>query len=764
MNYALFVGKPIRNEKGVVTDYKIIKVNQAYENMIPLKKEGIIGQRASSIFGDEGETYSYIENVLEKNQKMTKTNYFDRIDKYIEVEMIPLRNDYFACILNDITKEKRAQKSLRKSEAKFKKLIQSAPVGFFVTNLKGKIIFVNEAAQEMLEAEDESELLGKKLIELVSEGSKSIANLRRSKVLEKNIELSPIELKLKTLRSNIIDIIGQGGLIEYEGKNALQVMFYDITEHKTNEEELQRKTDLIKSTFHSSPNAIIVLDSERKIINCNKATLRVFAQDSKDILLEKDIDFFLTQDQLEKAEHDFQIINQRGYIRNQRYKLKALKEKNKILDISGSVLRGPQGRKFGYVLILIDVSDQVKLQEALFKTQKLESLGVLAGGIAHDFNNLMMGILGNAELAMMDLKKNLDISELREYLQDIKQGAKTAASVSKQMLTYSGKGYIECDEIHINELLQGIMGLLKVSISNKISLNLDLEENLPKFIGDETQIKQVIINLVTNASDALKQKPGEIKIKTAKTTLSSEETNEFNYMFHEMGKNERKEFVCLEVIDNGMGMDERTIKKIFDPFFSTKFTGRGLGLASVLGILRRHNGAIKVNSTEGVGTCFEILFPSIHKKQHSSQLPRDKEMSKIYKNGKEKRKLLHNKTILIIDDDKNLLKVVKKMGEKLGAEVLVADRGKKGVELYETHLDKIDLIILDLTMPVMDGEQTLMALKKVNGGVSIILSSGYSKEKLGETILNSSNLNGFLQKPYSLSEFKEALKEVFLKS
>lgn len=385
--------------------------------------------------------------------------------------------------------------------------------------------------------------------------------------------------------------------------------------------------------------------------------------------------------------------------------------------------------------------EKLALQAQMFQAQKLESLGVLAGGIAHDFNNLLMSILGNTEMALINLH---DDSPARKSIEKAREVSQRAAELTKQMLAYSGKGKFVIENIDMSELVENTMELLKVSIGKKVEVKYNLAPNLPQVEADATQIRQVVMNLVINASDAIGDKPGVINVTTGVIECDREYFNDV-----EIGK-ELPEMTCvyIDVTDNGCGMDEETKAKIFDPFFTTKFTGRGLGLAAVLGIVRGHKGALKITSKVGEGTTFRVLLPKSDKYVEPLQVAekKDKEW-----NG--------SGTVLVIDDEDTVVFVTQAMLEEIGFSVMTATDGPEGIELYRRHSDEIRAVLLDLTMPKMSGEEVLRELKKIRSDARVILNSGYNEEEIASKF-SSEGFAGFLHKPYTMGRLTEKLREV----
>jgi len=386
-------------------------------------------------------------------------------------------------------------------------------------------------------------------------------------------------------------------------------------------------------------------------------------------------------------------------------------------------------------------TERSRLEAQLLEVQKLESLGILAGGIAHDFNNLLMAILGNADLALLSLSQ---ASPARPNVEEIIQASQRAAELCRQMLAYSGKGQFVVGNYNLSEIIHEIAQMLEVSVSKKAVLRYFFGENLPAVKVDATQINQVIMNLITNASEALGEQNGFISISTGVQECDQAYLSE-SYLNDKLPAGR---YVYLEVSDTGCGMKSEIRHKIFDPFFTTKFTGRGLGLAAVLGIVRGHKGAIKVYSEPGKGTSFKILLPAQEgTSEDRAQIP------------ERHAPLPGSGTVLLIDDDSFVRGVGSKMLTQLGFQVLTASNGQEGLEIFQKHSDKINCVILDLTMPTMDGKETFRELCRLRSDVRVILSSGYNEQDVIQQFAGKGPA-GFVQKPYTVAKLRQALSRV----
>lgn len=384
-------------------------------------------------------------------------------------------------------------------------------------------------------------------------------------------------------------------------------------------------------------------------------------------------------------------------------------------------------------------AEKRQIEEQMLHVQKLESLGVLAGGIAHDFNNILMTVTGNADLALMRLAPE---SPLSGYLQQILLAAGKAADLAGQMLAYSGRGKFIVESLDLNQVINELLHMLEVSLSKKANLHLKLSQSLPPVEADVTQLRQVIMNLVLNASEALGETSGMITVSTGVLDCDDD-------YLRETWLNEGLDtgiYVYLDVTDTGCGMPPETIDRIFDPFFSTKFAGRGLGMAAVLGIVRGHKGAIRVYSEINKGSTFKVLLPASGTPEE--RVDKDSAGPAWWGDGQ----------VLLVDDEATILEVGETMLRELGYDVLTAADGREAVELFREHRQGIRLVLMDLTMPHMGGEEALREMRLLDPEVRVIISSGYTEDEIAHRFLGK-GLTGNLQKPFRLSALRDALRK-----
>ena len=384
--------------------------------------------------------------------------------------------------------------------------------------------------------------------------------------------------------------------------------------------------------------------------------------------------------------------------------------------------------------------EREQFERKLQETQKLESLGVLAGGIAHDFNNLLTGVLGNASLAMNDVPPS---SRTHTYLTEINDAASRAAELCRQMLAYSGRGRFVVSRVPLNAIIEQTIQLLQLSISKNASLRFQLDPSLPPIEVDATQVRQVIMNLVINASEALGDKGGVITVSTGLTRVDSA----YLRGAHLAPEIDGGDYVHLEVADTGVGMAPDVQSRIFEPFYTTKFTGRGLGLAAVLGVVRGHRGTLKVYSEVNRGSTFKMLFPAAGGEVNAVANKVSPEQWK------------GSGTILVVDDEPAVRRTVSRMLKLMGFTTIEANDGVHAVELFRAGPDEIAMVMLDLTMPRLDGEQTYAELRRLRPNVRVVLMSGFNQQE-AIARFTGKGLASFVQKPFSLETLRDAVQGV----
>jgi PAS domain S-box-containing protein len=414
---------------------------------------------------------------------------------------------------------------------------------------------------------------------------------------------------------------------------------------------------------------------------------------------------------------------------------------NRILRISCDPVCGETGAITGCVAIASDITESRRLQEMLQHSQKLEGIGLLAGGVAHDFNNLLTGIMGNASLAL-----EYAPASITGYLRNVVQASERAADLARQLLAYAGKGQCVICTTDVAELVRDLIPLIQAGIPRKVEIVLDFEPGSATVEADPAQLRQVVMNLVINAAEAVGDTPGTVRVRVRSEYFEAADLRRRYYAADQVDSGE---FVVIEVSDTGCGMDEATQSRIFDPFFTTKFLGRGLGLAAALGIMRQHRGAIRVDSALGRGTTFEVVIPASVAKVSGNSRDASAADSAV------------PCAVLVIDDEEMVRNLVQAVLEKFGYRCMFAENGARGVELFSQWPDEFSIVLLDLTMPVMDGEEALGHILRLRPNAKVLILSGYDESEVMRKFGNS-NIAGFLQKPFSAGRLAQKIREVLM--
>jgi PAS domain S-box-containing protein len=545
-----------------------------------------------------------------------------------------------------------------------------------------------------------------------------------------------LETQVITKAGDMKEVAIKANIFELNSRNVLQGLFRDITEAKRAEEERSR----LVTAVEQAGEMIIVTDTDGIVQYVNPAFETVTGY-SWEEAIGRHIEALV-----KGGEHD-EMLHQhlsetlgRGETWRERFTSRRKDGSLYQADSTISPVRDAAGNIISFVRVERDLTDQLALEAKIQQAQKQESLGVLAGGIAHDFNNLMMGIIGNADLALMDLPPK---TPGRLHVKRIETAAGQVAELTNQMLAYSGKGRYVVEPIDLNRLVEEMMHLLQTVISKKTTLQFYLAQDLPALEADAGQVRQVVMNLITNASEAIGDSNGAISVTTG-VVEADRASISGSYLNEDVPEGR---YVYLEVLDTGSGMDAKTQEKIFDPFFTTKFIGRGLGLAAVLGIVRGHRGVIQVSSDPGRGTTFKVLFPCVG----DLAAVRAEQPIMVESAGP-------GATILVVDDDEAVRDVLKPMLEAAGYRVLTAADGREGVGVFRQHCDEISLVLLDMTMPHMDGKAAFREMRSIRSDVWVILSSGYNEPDATRQFADN-GLTGFIQKPYRSATLLTKIQE-----
>jgi len=632
--------------------------------------------------------------------------------------------------IRDISERKRVDEALQESETRYRAVLETAADPLIVYGNTGKMLYLNPAFTSTFGWTFE-ELLDKKIPfvpdEYLDEARRAIKKCYSDGCYS-------FETRRYDKKGNILDV-SLNGAIWRDPQGELQGMVVnlkDISERKKAEEALRESESKFHNLFDLSPQAIALtavetgrfIDVNGKYCELTKYSKdELIGQTTTEILLySKDnrgrfIKELQASDEVQGFEMDFKIKD--GSIINTLIFSKTIRISSEPFILT----------------ILFDMTERKLLETQFQQAQKMEAIGTLAGGIAHDFNNLLMGIQGRASLMLMDTATT---HPYYEHLQEIEDYVKSAADLTKQLLGFARGGKYEVKPTYLNELIKNqnrMFGRTK----KEITIRGKYEKNLWAAEVDQGQIAQMLLNLYVNAWQSMPG-GGDLYIETENITLDENYTKPFEV---KTGK-----YVKISVTDTGVGMDKTTQQRIFDPFFTTKEMGRGtgLGLASVYGIIKNHEGFINVYSEKGEGTTFNIYLPASEK-----ETIKEKELAKEVIKGTE--------TVLLVDDENVIIYTVELLLKEMGYKTLIARSGKETIKIYKKNKDKIDMVILDMIMPEMGGGETYNRLKEINPDIKVLLSSGYSINGEATEILER-GCNEFIQKPYRSKELSQKIRKI----
>ncbi len=537
-----------------------------------------------------------------------------------------------------------------------------------------------------------------------------------------------------TLKPTAVDSSGEVGRLASAFNDMLRTLEQRDAALRQSEAEL-------RALIEQAADGIFITDRRGVLLDANESGLRMLGSTRAELQGRELSDLLVEEGRAEAQAQQERLAEGEAVVSTRRY----LRRDGSTFPGEVSVKRLSDGRLLHTVRDVSEreraAAEREQFERKLQETQKLESLGVLAGGIAHDFNNILTGILGNASLAALEVPSG---SAAQANLEHIRQASLRAADLCKQMLAYSGRGRFVVQRLNLNGLIEDTIDLLKLSISKHSILRFNLHPNLPAIEADATQIRQVIMNLVINASEAIGEKSGVISLNTGVTRVDK------SYLGGTILAPDLPEgsYVSFEVSDTGCGMSAATQARIFEPFFTTKFAGRGLGLAAVLGIVRGHKGAMKIYSEPGRGTTFKLLFPCAAGAEESL-LGAPAAPAAFKGRG----------CVLVVDDEETVRTTAALMLRRVGFEVALAADGREAVEIFAKAPGRFDLVLMDLTMPHMDGEEAFTEMRRLRDNVRVVLMSGFNQQE-AVARFTGKGLASFLQKPFPLDGLTAVLQRV----
>lgn len=651
-------------------------------------------------------------------------------------------------VLRNISHEINLEKEIYLTEQKYRTLIENSPDPIII--LKNNIIvFINPKSVELFKEVRVSEIIGKSIGDFLLPANKDkiLAWLSTAPPQEKYNIIYPLQGVDKLGNKKDIEVTMTS--IFYDDGPADLVFIRDRTMYVDASKSLEESEKKYRSIFENSTDAIYITKVDGKIIEVNASFLKMFGYIREELFSINSNDFYL-----DNKDREILIANleDEGFVSG--YETNLIKKDGTVLicKLTTQVNRDSEGKIIYYQGLIRDVTEERKIEQAMLVSQKLESLGILAGGIAHDFNNLLMGILSSSSLA---LKMEPQESEIVPLLKIIDNTSQKAAKLVNQLLAYAGEVKIQKEETNLTLIIQEMGQLIALSVPKKTVLKYDMKDRNAIVEVDKVQLEQVVLNLVRNSADAIEDINRESSLISIETELINIE-NEKILNLISMENIPSGLYSKMKITDNGKGIDPDTYGQIFDPFYTTKFAGRGLGLAAVMGIVKAHNGAIEIESELGGGTCLSIYFPvlridkdfTFEEIKHETSVTED--IGDVKLSGKV--------NVLIIDDEDIVRQVVSRLLLAIGYNPIAVESGEKGIDIIQANI-KIDLILLDLTMPGMDGRETYEQIMKIRNDIPIIISSGYS-ERESMNLFKNKKIGGFLHKPYIVDDLKDIITKV----
>ena len=635
-------------------------------------------------------------------------------------------------IVRDVTDRKKIMETLRESEEKFRSIFHAETDAIMVFDAETfRFLEANDATLDLYGYTQE-EFLKLTPVDISSDPGKTYKAVSKIATHQLVDEVGLLERKHKKKDGTIFSTEITSSIFFLRGRKMICGIVRDISERKAAEEALRESEERYRLLVENANDAIFIIeDGIIKFPNLKTEEMTGYSEkelseipfiniihpDDREMILKRRRKRLLGEKP--PSTYSFRMINKSG---------------DELLVQINTVLIAWEGRP-ATINFIRDITEQKRLEAQLQQAQKMEAMGTLAGGIAHDFNNLLMGIQGRTSLMLMDSDAS---HSYFEHLKGIEDYIISAADLTKQLLGFARGGKYEIKPTDLNELIineNRMFGRTR----KEINIQEKLEENLWSVEVDQRQIEQVLLNIYVNAWQAMPG-GGDLYIQTENTIIDEEYSKSYQVA---LGKH-----VKISITDTGMGMDEAIQHRIFDPFFTTKEMGRGtgLGLASAYGIIKNHNGFIDVYSEKGEGTTFNIYLPASEK-----QAVKEKKIDEELVSGTE--------TILFVDDEDMIIEVAQGVVESLGYNVLTARGGKEAIEVYKNNQHKIDMVILDMIMPQMDGGEVFDKLKKINPDIKALLSSGYSINGQATEILDR-GCNGFIQKPFNMADLSKKIREI----
>lgn len=760
---------------------RVIAWNKAMEEMTGISKEKVIGRDSNEYtVYFYGEQRPYLMDLLDSNDIdiETRYEYVDRKGSVLSAET------YVPCVyggrgahvfasaahlfdrlgnrsgaiesIRDITETRKKEEELKESKQQLANIINFLPDATFVVNSEGKVIAWNRAIEEMTGVAAREMLnkggyeyalpfYGKRrpiLIDLVLMTQPDLAGQQYEGVVREGNVFS-VEVHTTKLRNSDAYLVETASILRDSKGNVVGAIesIRNVTERKRMEEALRQAEKKYRGIFENALMGIYQITLDGRFISVNPAFARILGYDSPDELVDGITDIG-QQICLEPAHFSTILGLLKKQDKVQEFETRFFRKDGTTAWISLNVqaVLNETGEIKYLEGTAQDITDRKSLEARLIQMQKMEAIGTLAGGIAHDFNNILTPIIGYSELVLGQIEEG---SPLRDNIMQVIQSGLRAKDLVKQILTFSRQAEQGCKPVQLSNIIKEMLSLLRPTTPSTIQIrvNIDPDAALSLVIADPTQMHQVLMNLCTNASHAMREKGGTLEIGLSRVSLDSDAANRYSV---EPGR-----YLLLSVSDTGHGMDEEIMRRIFEPYFTTKgpFEGTGLGLAVLYGIVKSLHGGIAVFSEPGKGTTFQVFLPT------------DEWIETSFTGAAPIAPIMGEGRVLLVDDEKVILDVMAEMLERMGFEVKRKYSGLGALEAFRTQPDNFDLIITDQTMPQMTGADLAKEMIKIRPNIPIILCTGFS-DIIDENRAKQIGIRGYLMKPVSFADLARMIHNV----
>jgi PAS domain S-box-containing protein len=725
---------------GLDSRFAITNLNSAAERILHVNRNDLIGRDFWQQFPEQAGslTDSNFRRTMKQKESL-RFEYLDpKTDRWFEIASYPSTDDGISIFFRDITNRKLNSEALRLSEERFRVALQQSPIAVFNLDSDLRVTWIYNAQAGLAadspvttpEGRPVTSVFPAALSARIATTAQDVLRTGTGSRFYHSVRTEngfrAYDVTIEPLRDAELQVTGITGAM------------IDITASKQVEEALSISEERLRMANEAAHMGVWNHNLVSGKVEWSEELERIFGLRPGEFAGTSEA-FFSAVHPDDRERVQTTVSAAMGRLSNFEMEFRFTLPSGEIrwMLARGRVYAGDSAEPCRIAGVAMDITDRRKLDEKVRHAAKLESLGVLAGGIAHDFNNLLTGILGNASL----LKEMIPAASSSGLLQNVIRASERAAQLSRQMLAYSGRGQFSVQPIDVSRQVREFVSFIETTVSKNVMIRLRVSDSLPMVEGDEGQLQQVIMNLVVNAAEAIGDREGWVEVSTRSETITAPMASDL-LPSQELPPGE---YVVLQVSDNGSGMDDATRAKIFDPFFTTKFTGRGLGLAAVLGIIRGHRGTIRVSSHPGVGTSFQVYFPASGKSLQRSLAALSNDS--IHGSG----------TILVIDDEEIVRVAARTVLESFGYNVLEGENGREGLRVYERHASEISVVLLDMTMPVMSGVETMQKLLELDREVVVIATSGYNESEAMQIF--GSSIAGFIQKPFTAPDLGRKIKQ-----